>query len=276
MSKLGDKRRFIFAAVPIIACNAVAFFGQFEFIRTHLNWILPGQILFAGALESIAVYLAFMAHEALMSEDSAFRLRMGSYGFALIIGILNYSHYAAPGFRPTFAAIGTGLMSAVSPALWGIYSRRLSRNALKEKGLVESIAVRLGFTRWLYWPKESFHVFRMAVWSGERNPSQAISAWEDKRELERMEKALAETAHEAHTPRMTLETATSKADAVRVALAELGETLTASAVAAWLAERGWSVTPAYVRNIRSAQNRIGSAPERLAIGTGSAAPEPEG
>ena len=273
MSTAHEKRRFYFAAPPIIACNMVAFFGQFEFIRTHLDWFLPGQILFAAALESIAIYLAFAAHDALMSEDSAFRLRMGSYGFALIIGALNYSHYAGPSLRPTFPAIGTGLMSAISPMLWGIYSRRLSRNALKEKGLVESIAVRLGFTRWLYWPKESFQVFRMAVWSGERNPAKAISAWEEKEEIARMEKELAETAPEAHTPRMTLESASSKADAVRVALGELGESLAASAVAAWLSERGWSVTPAYVRNIRAAQKRIGRVPERLAINAGSDAGE---
>jgi hypothetical protein len=255
MTTAHEKRRFYFAVIPIIACNLVAFIGQFEFIRTHLHWILPGQILFAGALESIAIYLAFAAHDALMSEDSAFRLRMGSYAFALVIGILNYSHYAGPHFRPTFAAIGTGLMSASSPALWGIYSRRLSRNALKEKGLVESIAVRLGFTRWLYWPKESFQVFRMAVWTGERNPAAAIGEWDKRQEIAAMEKELAESAQDAHTPRMTLETAVSKADAVRVALAELGESLTASAVAGWLRERGWIVTPAYVRNIRSAQAR---------------------
>jgi hypothetical protein len=266
-----DRRRFIFAVIPIIACNIVAFIGQFEFIRDHLHWALPGQVLFAGALESIAVYLAFAAHDALMSEDSAFRLRMGSYAFALVIGILNYSHYAGSHFRPTFAAIGTGLMSAISPALWGIYSRRLSRNALKEKGLVESIAVRLGFTRWLYWPRESFQVFRMAVWTGERNPATAIAEWEKRKEIAEMEKELAETAQDAHTPRMTLETAASKADAVRVALAELGETLTASAVTAWLQDRGWSVTPAYVRNIRSAQARRLPAQGYPAI---AAAPEP--
>lgn len=276
MSTSHEKRRFYFAIIPIIAANTVAFTGQFEFIHSHLHWILPGQILFAGALESIAIYLAFAAHDALMSEDSAFRLRMGSYAFALVIGILNYSHYAAPHLRPTFAAIGTGLMSAISPALWGIYSRRLSRNALKEKGLVESIAVRLGFTRWLYWPRESFGVFRMAVWTGERNPAEAITEWEKRRDIAAMEKELAETAQEAHTPRMTLETAASKADAVRVALAELGETLTASAVSGWLRDRGWSVTPAYVRNIRSAQSRITSAQSRPAISAAPGSEEPSG
>jgi aspartokinase len=105
----------------------------------------------------------------------------------------------------------------------------------------------------------------MAVWSGERNPVAAISLWEKRQEEITQEKALAESAQEAHDTRMTLETAASKADAVRVALAELGETLTASAVAEWLSQRNWHVTPAYVRNIRSAQARITAAQPRTAI-----------
>jgi hypothetical protein len=250
--------------IPLLLVNSIAVFGQLEFWKSHLPWPIGGVFIFALALESIAVYLAYHASLAELSLDSAMRLRLSSYGFGLVIGILNGSHYLNHG-RITAAAIGIGLMSASSPWLWQIHTRRQSRNELKSKGLIEDRAVKLGSLRWLLWPNRTFPVFRHAVWTGENSPAAAIAEWEKRKEIAEMEKELAESAQDAHTPRMTLETAASKADAVRVALAELGETLTASAIAGWLRDRGWSVTPAYVRNIRSAQARQLPAQSRAAI-----------
>jgi hypothetical protein len=93
------------AAVPIVLVNAVAFAGQLAFLRVHLPWILAGQVLVAVTLESVAVYLAWQAHLALAADDSALRLRLAAYSFALVIGVMNYSHYMAAGWRPTFAAV---------------------------------------------------------------------------------------------------------------------------------------------------------------------------
>ena len=59
---------------------------------------------------------------------------------------MNYSHYAGPGWRPTFPALAVGLMSASSPWLWAVHSRRVSRDALMAAGLVEPHALRLGVT----------------------------------------------------------------------------------------------------------------------------------
>lgn len=252
-------RRLILAAIPLVLVNIIAFSGQLAFIRDHVHWPLAGDILFAAALESIALYLAYAAHDALMAEDSAFRLRLASYGFALVIGILNYSHYAL-NWYPTFEAVAVGLMSVSSPWLWGIYSRRNSRDALKAKGLIEPVAVRLGFTRWLWWPERSFHVFRLAAWTGERSPVLAIEQWEE-----------LSAEKPAQDERTTLDTATSQADAVRVAFRELGADQTATALSAWLAERGWKVDPAYIRQIRGADARRQAQNRRKAI---HAIPEP--
>lgn len=246
-------RRLILAAIPLVLVNIIAFSGQLAFIRDHVRWPLAGDILFAAALESIALYLAYAAHDALMAEDSAFRLRLASYGFALVIGILNYSHYAL-NWRPTFEAVAVGLMSVSSPWLWGIYSRRNSRDALKAKGLIEPIAVRLGFTRWLWWPKRAFHVFRLAAWTGERNPVLAIEQWEE-----------LTSENLPQIDQMTLDTVTSQADAVRVAFREVGTDQTATVLAAWLAERGWKVDSAYIRQIRGADARKLAQNRRKAI-----------
>lgn len=166
--------RAVAAAIPVVLVNAVAFAGQFAFLRAHLPWPLPGQVMVAVALESVAVYLAFHAHLAQLANDSALRLRLAAYSFALIIGAMNYSHYARPGWRPTFAAVAVGLMSAASPWLWSVHSRRVSRDRLMDAGLVEPHALRLGATRWLWHPLRSARVMWHATWEGITDPAEAL------------------------------------------------------------------------------------------------------
>jgi hypothetical protein len=170
------------AAVPVALVNAVAFSGQLAFLRAHLPWPLVGQVVMGVALESIAVYLAWHAHVAQMADDSSLRLRLAAYAFALVIASMNYSHYAGPGWRPTFAAVAVGLSSAISPWLWGIHSRRVSRDALKAAGLIEGHALRLGSTRWTWHPVRSARVMWHATWEGITDPAAALAA-ADAREL---------------------------------------------------------------------------------------------
>jgi hypothetical protein len=166
------------AAVPVALVNATAFIGQFAWVRQHVPWIVPGQVLFAVALESVAIYLAWHAHLAQLANDSAGRLKLGAYSFALVIGAMNYSHYASH-WRPNALAVGLGLMSALSPWLWGVHSRRASRDKLMERGLVEEHAVRLGANRWMWHPVRSTKVMFQATWIGESNPKTAIEAAEE-------------------------------------------------------------------------------------------------
>ena len=163
------------AAIPVILVNAVAFAGQLAFLRTHLPWPAAGQVLVAVTLESVAVYLAWQAHLALAADDSALRLRLAAYGFAAVIGVMNYSHWMAPGWRPTFTAVTFGLMSVSSPWLWSVHSRRVSRDALKARGLIEPHAVRLGATRWTWHLIRSWRVMFRATWQGENDPVRAIA-----------------------------------------------------------------------------------------------------
>jgi hypothetical protein len=166
------------AAVPVALVNATAFIGQFAWVRQHVPWLAPGQVLFAVTLESVAIYLAWHAHLAQLANDSAGRLKLAAYSFALVIGAMNYSHYASH-WRPNALAVGLGLMSALSPWLWGVHSRRASRDRLMERGLVEEHAVRLGANRWMWHPWRAMHVMYHATWVGEGNPGAAISQYEE-------------------------------------------------------------------------------------------------
>lgn len=166
-------RRAWIAAIPIVIVNYVAFRAQLRFWQAHLS--AGDAILVSVALESIAVYLAWQAHVALIADDSALRLRFSAYGVALVIGVLNYSHYMRPGWRPTVAAVTFGMMSVISPWLWSIHSRRGSRDRLKLLRLIEDHAVRLGATRWFFHAYRCIRVMRAASWTGENRPAEAIA-----------------------------------------------------------------------------------------------------
>jgi hypothetical protein len=165
------------SAIPVTLVNATAFIGQFAWVEQHVPWIWPGQVLFAVALESVAIYLAWHAHMAQLADDSAGRLKLAAVLFALVIGAMNYSHYSVD-WRPNALAVGLGLMSALSPWLWGIHSRRASRDRLKAQGLIEGHAVRLGANRVMWHPWRAVSVMSASAWSGENNPQRAIALYE--------------------------------------------------------------------------------------------------
>jgi len=169
--------RAIAALIPLLMINGIAILGQTEFWRTHLPWPAPADAVFALALESVAVFLAYHAHLAQIADDSALRLRLASYAFGITIGTLNGSHYLNHG-RITAAALGMGLMSASSPWLWAVHSRRANRDRLREAGLIEPHALRVGQTRWLWHPIRSARVMWWATWAGIRHPETAIALWE--------------------------------------------------------------------------------------------------
>lgn len=166
-----------FAASALLV-NAVAFIGQYGYASEHFGWDKPGDVLFAATIESVAVTVAAHAHQSQKNNDSALRTKLASYGLGALVGLLNYSHYA-PQWHPTAKAVSLGLLSALSPWLWSMFSRRVSRDLLMERGLLEERAVRLGGTRWSWHPVLAFRAMRWATWLGEQNPSAAITAVEN-------------------------------------------------------------------------------------------------
>jgi hypothetical protein len=238
--------RTVAVSLPIILVNAVSVFGQTVYWYSHI-FNLAGAIAFAVALESVAVYLAYHAHLAQISNDASLRLRWASYIFGAIIGLLNGSHYLNNG-KITAAAVGMCLLSASSPWLWAIHTRRESRPILRDNGLIDAHAVRLGGNRVFWHPWKSAGVMSFAAWSGENRPAEAITQWETYR-------ADALAAQLPPEPRLSLSDAVTQADAVRVAIRDSGLTA-APEIASWLAARGWpAVSAAYIRTIRSVDGR---------------------
>lgn len=163
---------------PIILVNALAIGGQVGFARDHLGWSLPAAIMFACTLESIAVYIGWHAHGALMAGDSAIKLRVASYLVAAVVGGLNFEHYAGHGGRPTVPAVTFGLMSLISPWLWAMHGRYANRQRLRELGLVDERAPHFSAGRWLHFPKQTMGALRWGISHNAQDPTSAWSGYQ--------------------------------------------------------------------------------------------------
>jgi len=161
--------------LPLVLVNTAAVYGQAGWSYDHLirNWLVA--LLFAAAIESIGVYLAFEAHAALMAGDASARLRLGSYLVGLLAGALNYAHFADAGYRPTPLAVTFAALSSISPWLWAIRSRSMNRARLRELGQIDPRAVRFAALRWALFPVRTFRAFRVAVWHGIVTPAAAVA-----------------------------------------------------------------------------------------------------
>lgn len=246
--------RATMAVVPLVLVNGISVVAQFEFWRDHLpGWPPIAAAMLGIALESIAIYVGYHAHLAQLEDDSAFGLRLASYTIGLVVGALNGSHYLGAHGQVTAAAIGIGLLSASSPWLWGIHSRRQSRDILRARGLIEPRAVRLGKTRWLWHPIRSARVMWVATWAGIQSPAEAIAAIEPQSNAAR-------TVID-HKPE-TLADQRTLADAIRFAMAEIArsrnadiDALSAREIADYLQDNAtelaepWNITPSYVSDV---------------------------
>lgn len=197
--------------LPLILTNIMAIMGQTGWGREHLSQIgatadSPARwtvaLLFAGTLESLALFQGFYANKALERGDSAAGLYAGAFGTAAVVAALNYSHYAddaAPAFTvgpidvpaPTAMAVVFAMFSFISPALWRIHSRAVNRDKLKSRGEIDTRGVKLSMTRRVWHPIKSLGVQRRSAWTGITDPSEAVADWERAREEEREAKARA-------------------------------------------------------------------------------------
>lgn len=166
---------------PLLLVNSAAIYGQYGWAHEHLGHNPVTAALFAAAVESIGIYLAYEAHAALMAGDASARLRLASYGVGVLVGCLNYGHYsAAHGYRPNPLAVTFGLLSSISPWLWSIRSRSLNRDRLRELGQIDPRAVRFSILRWTLFPIRTVRAFRHAVWAGIVQPAEAVAAAEER------------------------------------------------------------------------------------------------
>jgi hypothetical protein len=184
------RRGRAFLAVPLVLVNLTAVWGQAGWAHDHVtDGGIVVALLFALSVESIGVYLAWESHEALMADQASAFLRFGSYTVGALVGILNYLHFSAQSFA---IGVAFGALSAISPWLWGIWSRARNRTRLAELGLVDIRGVKLSTARKLWHPVRSVRVLSWAAWEGVTDPADAVAGWSAEK-AETPEKVVAET-----------------------------------------------------------------------------------
>ena len=180
MARFHAWRRTLVLVGAIVGVNIVAVVGQVTAFSTSpdangFGWSLPQALATAAVIESIAIYVGWHAHIALIEGDSVARLRLTSYGIAGVVAALNYHHYAAD-WAPTDKAVMFGMASLLSPWLWAIHSRHLHRSQLRAAGLIDPRAPKFSGLRWLLHRSETWQALKWAVRHSEQSPTAAILA----------------------------------------------------------------------------------------------------
>lgn len=175
----GKRRGVAALLVPLVLVNAAAIWGQAGWAYNHVTepaWDAAFRVAlaltFAGAVESIGIYLAWESHEARMAGQPSGMLRYASFGMGILAGWLNYDH-----FHGTMA-IAFAALSASSPFLWAVWSSARNRRRLAELGELDARGVRLGAARKFWHPWRSLQVVRWAAWEGVSSPAEAVRGWE--------------------------------------------------------------------------------------------------
>jgi hypothetical protein len=163
-------------AIPLVLVNAAAVYGQVQWATANLaDGRIGFAVLFALTVESIAVYLAYEAHAALLAGDASLRLRVASYLAAGLVGALNYSHFAGSRLQPTATALVFGGLSSISPWLWSIRSRSLRRDQLRSAGLIDPRSAHFAAAKWVNFPIRTLRAYR---WSIDHGVPEERAAWE--------------------------------------------------------------------------------------------------
>jgi hypothetical protein len=169
---------------PLIVVNATAMYGQIAVGYKELTDDgTPGMARFAvaflvaAAAELIANYVNWHAHDALLRKDgrTAGRLRRVAYLIAAVIGAVNYSHFADANMAPTAAAVVFGLMSASSPWLWGLHTRRAQHVQLTAEGRADTAGAVFSGERVRAFPIRAWQARR---WSIDHGVSDPLTAWD--------------------------------------------------------------------------------------------------
>ncbi len=168
---------------PLIVVNATAMYGQIAVGYRELTEDgTPGMARFAvaflvaAAAELIANYVNWHAHDALLRKDgrTAGRLRRVAYLIAAVIGAVNYSHFADEGMAPTAAAVVFGLMSASSPWLWGLHTRRAQHVQLTAEGRADTAGAVFSGERVRAFPLRAWQARRWSIDHGVSDPADRV------------------------------------------------------------------------------------------------------
>lgn len=160
-------RASIVLVFVLLLVNLAAMWGQAGWALDHIvpaEWTdirarLGLALAFAAALELIGVFLAVSADEADERGLPSGGIRLGSYAQGIVSGLLNASHWG----WWTAAAVAFGLMSMISPFLWGI-SARIRRGRASAP------------SRRLWHPRRWIKLIREMAWNGDADENEAAAA----------------------------------------------------------------------------------------------------
>jgi hypothetical protein len=172
------------AVAPLIVVNALAVYGQLAYAYDHIaptGWPTPARVAlsigFATAVESVALYVGWHAHDALLlgAHGTARRLRRWSFAIAAAVGAMNYAHFTGARLTPTAAACAFGLLSLLSPWMWGLHTRRQQHIQLLKERRVDGAGAEFSAERRRNFP---IRTWRARRWSIDHNVSDPVAAWE--------------------------------------------------------------------------------------------------
>ncbi|MFG3709471.1 hypothetical protein [Micromonospora sp. NPDC047730] len=293
---------------PLLLVNAAAVGGQlaYAYDQTPAEWHPVARVAVAvgvaAAAESVALYVGWHAHDALLAgaRTTAARLRRASYAIALVMAAVNYSHFAESLLEPTALAVILGVLSSLSPWLWGLHTRRQQHVQLLREDLVDETGAAFDPARRRAFPIRSLLARRWSIDHHVRDPR---AAWEGYRQHRATQRAAAPTGRiraawaalrgrptaptQATQPEPTgLDPDLMRCAEVRVQMAQARERITSGAARAMLADRDlprwadvspgglWDMVdatdePAHLR--RPARPRVDAV---LTVGRADPAPDP--
>lgn len=184
MTDIGTTRGAIAKAVaPLLIVNGVTVYGQLAYAMEDVSpavWPLWACVAlavgFAMAVESVALYIQWHAHDALLlkSHATARSLRRASYVVALFVAAMNYSHFTESLGEPTAAGVAFGMLSLLSPWLWGLHSRRQARIQLLKERRADDAGAEFSSMRARMFPIRTWKAKRHSV---DWNITDPIEAW---------------------------------------------------------------------------------------------------
>ncbi|MEU4781868.1 hypothetical protein [Micromonospora sp. NPDC023633] len=172
---------------PLLLVNGAAVGGQlaYAYDQTPAEWNPAARVAVAigvaAAAESVALYVGWHAHDALLAgaRTTAARLRRASYAIAAVMAVVNYSHFADSLTDPTALAVILGVLSSLSPWLWGLHTRRAQHVQLLRDELVDATGAIFDPARRRAFPIRSLMARRWSIDHHVRDPR---AAWEGYRQ----------------------------------------------------------------------------------------------